>query len=1069
MSNIRLFTSNQMEILADQLAEVAAKPLSSPFKPEAIVVQSSGMERWISMQLAERLGIWSNCRYYYPNQIIEEIFKYLIPEAGNQRIFDKELNAWRIMRLLPECVKQKEDHNLLDYISDDEGFLKTYQLSSLIADTFDQYLTFRPEMILEWEKSNKGGWQGELWRLLMNETGLVHPPKLKEIFFERIANPEGITSASLPERISVFGISSMPVYHLDILSAVSDYIEVCIFFMNPSAEYWADIHTEKKIAGALGTQADKSAEELHLEKGNSLLASMGKSGSDFLHNLMKYDFSDFQKFEGRGRNFLLACLQYDILSMIDRGAPGEEKAHEFSPIQMQKDNSIKIHSCHSRLREVEILHDNILDMLNGSGIEPRDICVMTPDIESYSPYINAIFDQRAEDIRIPYSIADLSRRNGGFINAFFAALDMADSRFESAKVIDLLERAEVMEKFGLTPAEIRKLRQWIKDVNINWGIDAKYRAGFGLPAFSENTWLSGIDRLLLGYAMPDNGMIYNDILPYDIEGSESQTLGKFIEFFNTLKDFVNSISVPRILSEWSDILKNFAGRLLEPDESGNMVLLTEAFIKLETIGKESGFSGKTSLSVIKEFIDGFLKEKYYGGGFLTGGITFCAMLPMRSIPFKAVCLIGMNDAEFPRPDKAVSLDLISSGPRRGDRSRRLDDRYIFLESIISARERLYISYIGQSIKDNSTIPPSVLVSELMDYIEQGYFIKDNDIKKIICIEHPLHEFSPRYFVNDPDLFSYSREKYAAGKASLQERKNPELFIKGELSEQYDYGKIINIDDLIKFYTYPAKHLLRTRLGIYLEEEDEILKDNEPFDISGLNKYNIGDELCRHIIEGGNADDLYNKFRASGLLPHGGPGKSEFTKMIPAAQNFASIVRNFTKSGKPCKVELKLDVSGHTIAGILENVFPDMMLSFRYADTKAKDRLKAWICHVFLNASIPKKSMLICKDAVWEMEPVKGAEILEELIDIFLKGMNGLIPFFPDTSLEYSETYFKKGHIQALKQAGKEWAGSDYISGEGNDPYNYLCYKSTNPLNRDFADISLKIFGPILEFQKKMDI
>ncbi len=1079
MPGIKLYTSNRMETLVHRLAETVEPPLSTPFKPEAIVVQSKGMERWISMQLAGKLGIWANCRYFFPNEIIAEIFAHSIPGTGTDRIFDTDKVSWQIMKILPQCASAKGFESIADYISGTDPLFRAYQLSARIADTFDQYLTFRPEMILDWDKGAGDNWQAGLWRALMREMPLQHPPALRNIFFERIKNRQDIDLSALPERIAVFGISSIPKYHLDILAALSRYIDVNIFFMNPSMEYWADIHSGKNIALTLGHYDDESsADALHLEKGNSLLASMGRQGSDFLYNIIQYsDVMEYPLFEEPAQASLLECVQYDILHMLDRGAPGDAgPASEFSEEQMLSDSSISIHSCHSALREIEVLHDNLLNMFGTSGLEPRDIIVMTPDIEEYSPYISAIFDSSTEEHRIPYSLADMSVRKESLIDTFFAVLDLEKGRFGAGLVLDILERGEVMRRFGFSDDDVNIIRAWIKETNINWGLDAQYREGFGAPAYKENTWEAGIERLLLGYAMPaSGGDMYAGILPYDIEGSESSVLGRFIDFFNSLSGIVKLLSENHSLKEWSAVLS----RVLElPDTSSdpsNEIILTETIARLAETEELLDFHERVSLVLIREYIENRLKESRIRSGFLTGGVTFCAMLPMRSIPFKVVCLIGMNDGVFPSGSRPAGFDLIALHPRRGDRSRSGDDRYIFLESIISARKKLYISYAGQDIRDNSEIPPSVLVSELLDYIEQGYTVTGADIKDYVFTRHPLQAFSRKYFMNLRNLFSYSAEYHKAGKTAAAERRQPGIFINGKLSEHYEHDDIILLDDLIRFFTDPAKHIITNRLGIYLEDRNEVLNETEPFVLTGLDRYRLEDILCERLVRDEDISGLYETSRAGGLLPHGFIGESSFKKLVPEIKNFSLRIKEYAAGELLPPLNMNIRIKNITVTGVLEDIRPEAMVSYRYAKAKPADRIRSWIKHLALNASgeppYPVKSVLICRDAAWETDPVDNSiEILTELTDLYIKGMNELIRFFPETSLEYAVRILGNDpHHKALHHAENKWTGSDFTQGEGSHHYNYLCFRNINPFDRGFAETSLKIYEPMLIHQRKIAI
>ncbi|MDY6933756.1 MAG: exodeoxyribonuclease V subunit gamma [Spirochaetota bacterium] len=1086
MPELKLYMSNRLEILADRLACSLEEPLQSPLIPEIIIVQSRGMKRWISLQLAQRFGIWSNYRFPFPNEMVNEIFQAIFPDTPVDRFFDMDVIAWRIMRLLHQSVSMRESEDLDNYLRGGDYSLKRYQLSVQIANVFDQYLTYRPEMILEWDRGEDNCWQAELWRLIVEELSHSHPPALRGRFLERILDPSILKRVELPERISVFGISSLPSFHMDVLTALSASVDVNLFIMNPSQKYWADISSERDIAKSLsaGSGESPTAENLHLEKGNSLLASMGKLGRDFLWIIMEYyDPLDHSCFEEPGDDSLLHLIQSDILNMIDRGASpleGDTIITDITEEWIRDDKSVTIHSCHSPMREIEVLKDFLLDLFNSSPeLEPRDIIVMTPDIEAYSPFIQSVFQASTDDSQsIPFSIADMSiRRESRVIDTFFAVLDLAGGRFEASRVLDIIECEEVLQRFNLQSSDIELIRRWVSETHICWGVEARDRGEKGLPEFRENTWNAGIDRLLLGYAMSGNGeSMFMDILPYEnIEGSESLILGRFIELSRMLSDHVSSLVNLYTLSQWDEVLLSILDNLfLDGEDAGDIQILREAISRLIAIEEESNIHEKLELVVVRTWLEHALNQDRALTGFLSGRVTFCAMLPMRSIPFKVVCLIGMNNDAFPRTTKAVSFDLIANNPKRGDRSKRIDDRYLFLESIISARETLFISYIGQGIQDNSDIPPSVLVSELIDYIEQGFKIPDGIITDHILFKHRLLAFSSRYFDNSGNLFSYSEENLRACKVMLNERKQSTHFIIGRLSGYDGEDKVIDLNNLIKFFSNPAKHLLTSRLGIYLDERSNRIIDREPFHIDSLDKYYIEQKICSRFLKVSDIDSLYGIIRSEGLLPHGMIGHATFKNLIPEIQRFGKNVKSHMNGEMLDPLDVNLDIYGYKLIGRIQNIWPTALLCLHYTKANAMDKLKAWVLHLILNAlnlgSSSKKTILICKDSTWEMEPLNNAfDLLEKLLHIYDKGKDEILHFFPTTSCEYALWILKEySHKEALNRAIQKWEGSDFSRGDREDPYYNLSFGRVDPFESDFAELSKEVFMPLLTHQIRLE-
>jgi exodeoxyribonuclease V gamma subunit len=1084
MSDLNLYTSNRLEILADKLAEVLHTPLASPIEPEIIVVQSKGMERWISMEIARRFGICANVRFPFPNAFIYEMIGKVIPDLPEQSPFDPKFLTWKIMKILPTFIKMPGFESIKNYL-DKGGFdLKGFQLAERIADLFDQYLLYRPEWIFRWEKGEEDHWQAVLWRELVMSSEHIHRAALGKKLVELLQN-QGTNFNNFPQRVSVFGISALPLFHIQILAAISQFAEINLFLMNPCQEYWFDILSDREIKRVTDRYRDRSLPEVdtHAEKGNSLLASMGSLGRDFLGIIYDFDVQESADFVTLENDSLLSHIQSDILNLRDR-----EKSSTKTSIS-ENDDSIQVHSCHSSMREIEVLQDQLLKMFEQNpGLLPKDILVMAPDIEVYAPYIQAVFDLPLDDPRrIPFSITDRNvRKESQIIEAFLAILDLWDSRFGAAQVMTILESPTVRLKFEISEAEIDMIRQWISDTRIRWGIDKDNRRNLGLPATSENTWQAGLERLLLGYAMPGEGdKMFADILPYDhVEGSETVALGNFVDFSDRLFKTVESMGQPRTLEQWSDFLQRLMERFFETSEDtqNQLMVVWQALNELVNVQNESGFTEKINIQIIRNYLEHQLERVTFGYGFMTGGVTFCSMLPMRSIPFKVICLIGMNDTAYPRQEPKLGFNLLAKHPRQGDRSRRKDDRYLFLEALLSAREKLYISYVGQSIQDNSTIPPSVLVSELLDYIETGFEIPGEKILDHLVTKHRLQAFSPVYFKGNKKLFSYSNEHFQAAKRLTEPRQTPLRFISAGLTTPGDEWKQVEIADLSRFFLNPAKFLLNKRLGIYLGEESSILDENESFVMEYLDRYLLEQNLLDKKLDGRNLKEYLMTTKASGMLPHGTVGDCVFENLSSGVEHFVQQSQQYIQTSTLEPLNVDLSIAGFHLTGQIEGINSERLLRYRFAKIKGKDRLRTWIDHLILNCidaeNYPRVSLLIglnpdSRDsqwAAWEFSPIDNSrKILEQLLAIYWEGLIKPIHFFPESSWEYANRVLEKNKSveDALKNARNVWTGSDYNRGEFEDLNYQLCFKNRDPIDGEFQDLAIEIFKPMIEVQKKI--
>ena len=1078
MTRFRIFTSNRLEILADRLAEVLREPLREPLEPELVVVQSQGMERWLSMELARRHGVCANMRFPFPNTFLQEVFHRLIQRLPDRSPFEPQVLSWRVMGLLPSLLGTPGFTTLRDYLGEPPDALKLIQLSERIADTFDQYLLFRPEMILGWEQGRENHWQARLWRELSGGREHLHRAALGKALLEALQESD-LELGYFPERVSVFGISALPRFHLEVLAAFSRVTEVNLFLMNPCREYWGDILARREARRATAGTGSPT-DELYLETGNSLLASLGALGRDFFDLLTEYPGEEEATFLEPGEGTLLRALQSDILNLRDRGQAGEGKAAIAAT-----DTSIQIHSCHSPMREIEVLHDRLCQLFEADpDLSAGDILVMTPDIGTYAPFIHAVFAAPGKAARmIPFTIADRSvREEGEIVTAFLAILDLWGSRFTSGQVLSLLEAGAVRSRAGLSEADVELVRRWVRETGIRWGIDDRNRRELLLPADWENTWRAGLDRLLLGYALPgEEERLFGGVLPYDaIEGDDTLVLGRFLEFVDELFREVQTLGRSRTLVEWSRALREILDRFFEMDEEAERELqvIRRKVKELADLHGLAELTEPIELKAIRYHLGHHLEREGFGFGFMTGAVTFCALLPMRSIPFKVIWLLGMNNDAYPRQSPPLGFDLMARHPRRGDRSRRNDDRYLFLEALLSAREHLAISYVGQSIQDNSLLPPSVVVSELQDYIEQGFELPGGGILEHVATRHRLQGFSPEYFTGDERLFSYSEEYFDTAKRLVAPRRAPLPFIASGLSAPPAEWRTVDLDDLVRFFANPARFLLTGRLGIRLDEGDEVLPESEPFTLTGLERYLLEGRLVARGLAGQDLRAYLPLARAAGRLPHGMVGDCTYEEMRLGVERFVARTRPYLESPQPEPLPVDLTLGDFRLTGRISGRYGDRLLQQRYARVRPQDHLRAWITHLALGlADSPRNSMLVGLRAegeatwvAWNYGPVEnGAGLLVGLLERYWEGLQRPLPFFPRSSWAYARLVLERGSPEgeALRKASEIWVGDDYRRGEREDPYYHLCFRDTDPLDDEFQRLATDLFEPLLAHQKEV--
>mgnify|MGYP006286083951 CR=1 FL=1 len=1083
MCALRLYTGNRLEDLVDLLAELLRDPLTDPLEPELIVVQSRGMERWLSLELARRQGVCANVSFPFPNRFADDLHRRFTGRSVSSTAFEPVRLRWRILGLLEALSGRSGFDRVRGYLQGDERGLRRFQLAGRLAHLFDQYLVFRPDMIRRWELSDEGGWQAEIWRSLVRRlSGETHRAERARSLLARMEDPP---PGRLPERVSVFGIPALPRFHLDLLAAVARHTRVNLFLMNPCREYWGDIASDGVIERVTGTVAEDAEAYLHWQQGHPILASTGMMGRDFFDMIQEYPVEENDCFADPGEETLLRAVQSDVLNLRNRGASGQRT--RLPPA----DDSIRVHSCHSPLREVEILHDRLLAWFERiPDLRPSEILVTTPDIETYAPFVRTVFDAPETDRkRIPYSIADRSlRTESELIRTFLALLDLGRERYSLSRVLGVLESPSVMNRFQLSETDFETIRTWAVETGIRWGLDEEDRAGRGLPAFRENTWAAGLQRLLMGYAMAGGEVrAFGGILPYDhVEGGDALVLEKLLEFASTLFELLPGLEQPAPPGVWFRNLNDLLDRMFEPTAEAHheAISLRRALndILHATGAGAEGEDPLLHLDVIRSLLEQRFEEEARGTGFMTGGVTFCAMLPMRSIPFRIICCLGMDGEAYPGNRRAPDFDLMAAHPRPGDRSRRKDDRYLFLETLISARSHLHLSYVGQSQQDNIPLPPSVLVSELLEVIEQGFESPGQEILEQIVVRHPLQAFSPDYF-RGGDLISYSEERLRCARALVEAKRTPAPFFPQDLPDPGPEWLEVEIDDLVRFFRNPSAFLLRDRLGLRLEAAEDLPEDREPFAIEGLERYELGRRLLDRCTNGEDPWDLFQHAGSSGRIPHGPAGRVQFGELVRDVTGLVSGTARFL-DGEPLEpLPLDLEIGPFRLTGSLEGIRAHGLCQRRFATIKVKDRLSAWIRHLVLNLAegVPERSrrsvvigLSRTRDpgprwAVSGFVPVLEAEpLLLGLLERYRQGLLRPLPFFPESSWAYVQAVCGRtgSEQRALQAARRVYEGSERSHGDRDEPHVDLCFRNQDPLETSaFRDCASGVLDPLLEHEE----
>ncbi|MDD4914770.1 MAG: exodeoxyribonuclease V subunit gamma [Methylococcales bacterium] len=966
-----LHSSNKTENLLEHLAIVLkSAPLSTPFEKEVFLIQSQGMERWLSQQLARHFKVWGNFCYLFPGKFFSNLSGRLQP-AGDETAFDRHRLLWRIEALLRQ-IDADVFKPLQHYLRGEQVELKRFQLAQELVGIFDQYQMLRPELLEAWRQNRSvyqtesEAWQCALWQGLLKELGSQHRGESWRQSILCLQQAEsGQFSQFLPERISVFGISTMPPLLLAYLQALSRHCDVHLYLLNPVQGYWADLPGKRLLA------------QLAEFDGHPLLVGLGQQGREFQQLLLEMGEFEFEpsSFQAGSAGSNVQILQNDIL------------ANRMPQTRLQVDGTLSIHACHSRWREVQILKQQLLETLeNEADLELRDIVVMAADIQLYAPFIGAVFAD------IQHSIADRSlRADNPAMNVLLDFLNVSQSRLGWQSVLDLLEQPLVYSGFGLTAADMELIRYWIADTHVRWGRSAAHKQALGLPALQQNTWQATLDRLFMGYAVGSDEAFVDAVLPYlDIEGSASQALGGLDEFLQLLFKAADELRTSKTLCEWQAVLARYADRLLGGAEPAERQPVSELLAEMDDI--TAIHRQPVSLAAMLAWLDGRMDESKSSGGFLRGQLTFCSMLPMRSIPFQVIALLGMNDGEFPRIERSAGFDLLMQQPRLGDRSRRADDRYQFLEVLMSARRRLIITYIGLSQRDNSEVPPSVIVSELLEVLRDSYQL-DN-----LPVRHPLHPFSSRYFNGEhARLFSYEQYDLAIVRQLGQPQHQPAAWWQGSIPPEND--TVVGIADLLQFFSHPQRHFLRQQLGVGLPQPAMENDEREPFALDGLERYLIQQQWVAEALAG-NPPPLA-QLQARGLWPAGALGELEWRRQRPGIERFVEAIQARALGATRPALAIDLTLGGYRLSGKLNNRYADGSLFYRYSTLKGGDFMVAWLHHLLVNQLEQQTTYLLGKDRelIFRAE-IADAGILLELVDIYLQGRQRPDAFFTQAAFYY---------------------------------------------------------------------
>lgn len=1091
---LMIIHGNRLENLRELVVDwLRANPLN-PLENEVMLVQSNGIAQWLQMALAANpeqggCGIAAAVDVQLPARFLWDVYRSVlgseaVPETSP---LDKQPLSWRLMRLLPRLLEQPEFAPLQRFLADDHDCRKRYQLAQRLADLFDQYQVYRADWLNDWaagqdriglareglrQLDEEECWQPALWRAVLADVGAerlsdsragIHPR-----FVDHLLSVDQ-RPAGLPRRVVVFGISSLPAQTLEALAAIGRFSQVLLAVLNPCQYHWGDIvadqdllrHQYRRQQRRPGVPLALDETLLH-QHAHPLLAAWGKQGRDYINLLDQHDerasyesrFASINGgrvdlFEAPPGDTLLQQLQQDILAL----RPLAESRELWPPATPEADTSLRFHIAHSAQREVEILQNQLLDAFdNDPTLRPRDVIVMVPDVNTYAPHVQAVFGQYAtEDPRhIPFTLADQGQRGQQpLLIALEHLLRLPDSRLPVSEVLDLLDVPALRARFALKEADLATLRRWIEGAGIRWGLDQQRREARGLPAgLDGNSWRFGLRRMLLGYAS-GAGAAWAGVEPYEeVGGLDAALIGPLGLLLERLDHHERSLARPASPAQWGERLRRLLNDFFLAGSEQDQLLVAQLQENLEhwqELCESVRLDEALPLTVVAEAWLSSIGQSSLGQRFLAGAVNICTLMPMRAIPFRHVCLLGMNDGDYPRAQPPLDFDLMGADYRPGDRSRREDDRYLLLEALLSARDELSISWVGRSIRDNTERTPSVLIGQLRDHLAAGWCLADEgDLLEALTIEHRLQPFSRHYFDGNERLFSYAREWRALHESSSATEPDAPL-------EDMPSAEPIDLNMLQRFLRNPAEYFFAYRLKVFLREQDDTTEDDEAFTLDGLQQYQLRQWLLEQVVTTPQQDwpqqlqQAAARLEARGALPLAGFGQLTSQQVLaPLADQLERCAAQLQLWDQPVEQTLLLQgaVSGLQLRDTLSELRTSsskpglarvVLVTGKLLDSKGKPRwhtlMADWSVQVLAAASgHALHSILVGADGDVELTPLEqdqARQIMAGWLSAWQQGMRQPLP----VAMETAFAYLTARDDQRQDKARGCYEGSQFVAGE----------------------------------------
>ncbi len=1100
---LHLFYSNHHETLAAALLDDLAAQSAGPWTPQHIVVPSAALRRRLELDLAARYGICANVEFSYLAQWLWAQIGGVLP-VPPQSPYAPDWLAWRCYRLLTLTDSRahwRASPRLSAYLAAADAAM-CYELAHRVATVFDHYLTYRPEWLAQWRDGGsiaalEGAasampeaarddehWQAALWRALSVELNEETPPAHRFLRVARQLDLDAIARAGWPESVSVFALPTMPPLHIALLRELSSWIDVRIYALNPCREFWFDI-----VTVARAETLDVTGQRDYQQVGHPLLAEWGRQTQAQLHLL--HDLtesaasSDAAQFVENPAATWLARVQNAILVL--------QPEEELGPLPTE--SGVEVHVCHSLARQLEVLHDRLLAWFDEfDDLRPDHVLVVMPDLTTAAPLVDAVFGASGvvAASRIPYRLTGLPPSQVNPIaRVLLDWLVLPEQDVGAPELIEWLRVDAVAARYGIDAAALETVQGWLADAGARRGLAAPDLASAPVSEYApRHTFKDALTRLFLGYAMPAGAAPVAAWLPVDgAEGSQAALLGRLARFVDDLDVFARALAKPRPAAAWSALLADALARFFDTGTAFADALagVRETLDHLFVAMAEGTCATALPAAVVRAGFAAALDDPARGG-VPWGGVTFSSLTSLRGLPYRIVCVLGMDDGVLPSLARGDEFDLMTRFAKLGDRQRRADERNLFLDLLLAARDRLFIAYTGRSIRDNTPLPPAALVDELLDHLALTAAGPDtapaavSAARRAFIVEHPLQPFSADYFMLGSALSTYDVRQAAL--ARLLARGTPDLplpFFAQPLPAEPD--EPVAFTDFVRFWRHPARALLRERLGVVLTEMQAELCATEPFALD----YAGSDALAERVLPfllgiPEAARHARHVANASPELPGGATGAVWRDDALAALEQLAGEVRGALAAGVeryPFSFEIvptwpasagmalfgdhEAELAAYATAtpvrlyGVLDRSTAAAQVIYRYARPGARDYLSAWLAHLVYCAAQPdgpQRTLWFGRGEAFEFTPVAAPLThLAPLIALFRAGRRLPLRFFPKSA------WALIADASAAK-AASVWR-NDWGVSEADDPALEIAWRGAQlSLDEPFGTLAALVFEPL---------